>query len=153
LILINGLGMVYAAVGRIAEAQQLYEDVIATEERAVASHNENVELSVLAAGACCNLANLLREKGAPAEALDCYGRAMGKLNAVLQRMPNHAQARQFLCNAHIGRAYALGNLRRFGDSIPDWDQVLKLNANSRMEAGIRVNRAFALAQAGEHAEA
>ncbi len=97
--------------------------------------------------------HLLRERaGQPERSLDPYGRAIRLMAALVEREPRDARARLMLHNAHGGRAYAHQVLKRYAESVRDWDRVVELSEGAD-RAFNRSCRANTLALSGAHARA
>jgi tetratricopeptide (TPR) repeat protein len=88
----------------------------------------------------------------PGQAFDLYARAITLLEALLQREPHDARARNILANTYTGRAYLYEAEKSYADSLKDWDKAVELSEGAD-RAFIRTNRAHTLAWAGEHARA
>jgi hypothetical protein len=74
------------------------------------------------------------------------------LEDALRREPRHMLSRLFLKRAFWGRAESLSRLGRHAESIAGWDRALGLDDGSEGDH-IRLDRAIALARAGDHARA
>jgi hypothetical protein len=62
--------------------------------------------------------------------------------------PQQTRARQFLRNAHWGRAETLGKLGRHRDALADWDRAVELSAPPQRPL-VRMGRALCRARGGE----
>src|SRR5262249_2306014 len=110
------------------------------------------EYAVGLGGSCCNLGHLERDQGRPEPALPLYDQAVKVLGTVLARDPRQAVAREYLRNAHWGRAVVLDRSSRHAEAVADWDRVLELE-NGPNRTVFRMQRALSLARAGEPARA
>jgi len=73
------------------------------------------------------------------------------LHGILEREPRDAQARKALLNVRGGRAYIHAALKRYGEAIKDWDQVIDLDDSGPADRAFsRTCRAGVLAEAGDH---
>jgi tetratricopeptide (TPR) repeat protein len=95
-----------------------------------------------------NFGHLLREQGRAVEALAWYAKAPPLLEVNLHQESRAATSRLLLCNAHQGRAQALGTLGRYADAVAAWDLALTSNDNPHLEAQFQSRRAAALVAAG-----
>jgi tetratricopeptide (TPR) repeat protein len=148
----NNLGLVYKSTRRWAEAEDALHRALTVRERVVREHPDGVEYAEELGGALCNLGNLLRQRNQSEPALAWYSKAIRTLEEVLRRQSGRAQARQFLRNAHTGRAQALDALGRYGLALPDWDQAVAL-AEEPARTDLRLLRACSLARLGKHDQA
>src|SRR5262249_21753159 len=69
-----------------------------------------------------------------------------------RREPENPTARQFLGNAHAGRAKTLAALGRDAEALKDWDQALALDGGPN-RAWLVVGRSLTWARLGDHARA
>jgi tetratricopeptide (TPR) repeat protein len=115
-------------------------------------HAPETEYSVLLAQLYLTWGHLLRaHHQRDDKALDLYGKAIRLMEAVLEREPRDAQAKLTLHNAHGGRAYLHEQLKRYPDSLQDWDRVLALS-DGPDRAFNRSCRTITLARSGAHVE-
>jgi tetratricopeptide (TPR) repeat protein len=145
----NNLGMLLAALGKRAEAEAAYRQALALRERLAAEFPTVPDYAVGLGANYCNFGNLVREGGQPAESLAWYTKAIGTLQPVLATEPRLVTARQFLRNAHGGRAQALGRLGRADEAIADWQQALTWNDNPQSTAIFQRGLALAQVRAGQ----
>src|SRR5262249_18494704 len=75
------------------------------------------------------------------------------LDPVHRADPRFVTARQFLANAHQGRALSLTSLRRYADALADWDRAVELTDDPAQKTRIRLQRAASRARAGNPAAA
>ncbi|MBI3468334.1 MAG: tetratricopeptide repeat protein [Planctomycetes bacterium] len=147
----HNLGNLQSDTGKQAEALGSYDKAREIRERLVRDNPDQTEFAVGLGGTYCNIANLLRNDRRPEEALPLYAQAIATLAPVVERTRD-TTGRQFLRNAHIGRAYALTNLARHRDALPDWDRAIELDDGSaRTDLGL--GRVHTLARAGDHGRA
>jgi serine/threonine-protein kinase len=169
---LNNLAHVLEARGRHEEAEATYRRALALREKLAQDfHNFEIgphltrELGV----AYGEFASLVRDKGQTEAALEWYGKAITTLQAVRTRdrqatlRPNavmlaisEEEARRALhsaiCNAHRGRAIALGKLARHTDAVRDWERAIEFGVWTDLPR-LRLARALALARAGDHGKA
>src|SRR5262249_35949722 len=146
------LGLLQAATDQRDAARRSYEQALVIQEKLVAGHPNVLPYQIDLAGTSVNLGNLVRDSGKSLDSLTWYAKAIPLLQAVRQRQPNNAIARQYLCNAHWGRARALTNLGRHAETLTDWDRTLELETGSQRDL-FRLPRALTLAHLGQHTQA
>jgi tetratricopeptide (TPR) repeat protein/tRNA A-37 threonylcarbamoyl transferase component Bud32 len=96
---------------------------------------------------------LLNHHGKPAEALNSFTSALESARAILKQEPQYAQARGLLVHAHGGRAYALDQLNRLAEAVPEWDRVVELEPHPGLRLFRRSERACVLVRSGDHVRA
>jgi serine/threonine protein kinase len=148
----NALGLRLHGWGRHTESEVHYRKAMSLSEKLSADFPGVPDHAVEVGGYCCNVANLLRDRGAPAAALEWYARAIATLEPNHRASPRVANARKFLRNSHMGRAMALDRLNRPAEALADWERALELDDGS-LRTRLRLTRALALAKAGEPAKA
>ena len=146
------LGNLLAGMGDSAAAISAFEQAVALQKRLLEEHPDVAGYQLALAASCGNLGAMVRDGGRLEAALDWYAQGMSLLQKVLAQNPRSALARQFLRNAHLGRAKTLDRLRRYADAVQDWTHAIDLDDGSG-RAGLRRQRAASLARAGEHAQA
>ena len=99
-------------------------------------------------GSYCNMGNVVRDGGKPAEALAWYARAISTLEKALAQDAQDVTARHFLGSSHEGRAPALDRLGRHAEALSDWDQAIELDADPGRN-GSRMGRAASLVRSGQ----
>jgi tetratricopeptide (TPR) repeat protein len=148
----SNLGLLLGQAGRYAEAETAYHAALKIDEKLAAEFPALLRHAVALGGSYCNLGHLLRNNGRPQAALDWYAKAIRTLAAVLAKDQPLVTARQFLRNAHWGRAETLVQLGRYAESIRDFDSALEFTEGSDHEE-LRVQRALALLRSGQTAQA
>jgi tetratricopeptide (TPR) repeat protein len=107
---------------------------------------------MMVAGSCCNLGHVLGDQGKFEDALTSYGRAVQTLEALQRKEPRHGTTRIFLRNTYQGRARVYLEVRRYRESVADWDKAIEFDPDQHRDA-YRCHRAFALAHLGDFAKA
>jgi serine/threonine-protein kinase len=148
----NDLAGLLRHLGRAAEAESAYRDALAIRERLAADFPNAPAYKLSLAGGYANFGSVLSGQGQPGPALDWFAKAIRTLNALLRREPLLARAREYLRNAYVGRATALGQLHSYPDALADWDHALDYDDGST-RAVILLGRAGCLARAGLRATA
>jgi tetratricopeptide (TPR) repeat protein len=103
-------------------------------------------------GSYCNLGNIIRDSGKPAESLEWFAKAIGALAPIHEREPRDLNTRRFLRNGYGGRAKAQDRLRHFAEAIRDWDKAIELSPKEE-QPWLRALRATSRVNAGQVAEA
>lgn len=142
----NDIGLIDQEEGRLAEAAANYAKALELREKLVRDFPGRLDFVDDLGGVRCNLGNLDRARDKPAESLAHYDRAIEALGGNLARDPRRTTTRVFLSYSHWGRARALVTLKRFADSLPDWNQAYE-TAPPDTKAAIHLGRAWAEFQA------
>lgn len=148
----NNAGYVLSTLGKPAEALPLFEQSRRIREKLVREFPTVDDYASDLASTLVNEGNLLRETGKVAASLASFGQAVDLLNRLLAKQGKNATVEEFLCNACWGRAESVSRLKRFAESLTDYDVALKHVSNSNRDE-LRIARAMTLARAGRHAEA
>jgi serine/threonine protein kinase/tetratricopeptide (TPR) repeat protein len=144
------LGALYKESKRPVEADTAYARALALNQKLTESHPTVTAYAVDLGKTCCHLGYLKLSKSQ--EALDWFDKAAHTHEAVLQRQPGQADARESLGHVHAGRALALYGLQRYAESVPAWDQAVALAIGPKREEW-QLQRASTLNRAGDHARA
>jgi tetratricopeptide (TPR) repeat protein len=137
--------------GRAPDAERAHQEALALREALVRDF-PGVPNYVLDLGATqSNLGNLMRLTGRPEAAHTWYTRAVATLDPLLARDRSQVVAHGVLRDAHWGRALVLAGLGRHAESVTDWDRAIDLDPGPK-RAQFRLQRAIALAHAGEYAK-
>jgi tetratricopeptide (TPR) repeat protein len=154
-----GLGGDWADLGHLHEVLRHAEEARSAFTRAeeylgplAKAHPEEHEYVLDLAAVYVNWGSLLRNTGQPKAARERATQAVDLAEAVLQREPHHATARQRAFAAHGTRAQVHEALRRWADAARDWDRVAELAEGPKV-ALYRALAAMAWARAGDHARA
>jgi hypothetical protein len=100
-----------------------------------------------------NRANaLVVESGQFQSALEWYDRMVSVLEGVLQKEPQHTEARMLLSSTHMNRVETLIRLGRRAEAIQDWQRMTELG-EGQQHSELRVQRALGLAHLGDHRRA
>jgi WD40 repeat protein len=145
----NELGILEFESNRPAEAEDAYRRSLAIREKLAAEFPKATAFAVDLGGTCCNLGHVLFQgEKQPEASLEWYGRAIGVLEPLAEGVPQ--TARRFLLNSIEGRVRALTALGRHAEAVKDFDRILALGSGPNRNA-LRLERAVALARAGDHA--
>jgi eukaryotic-like serine/threonine-protein kinase len=147
----NSLGMVRHQRGNRAGCRQAKEMGIALSAQLVAEQPGVLSYAVILAQGCANLANLEREEGRLAAAVELSSRAIAALGGDF-RGKLDVFARRVLSAAHRSRARALARLERHAEAVKDFDDALALDDGANRQE-LHLERGLSLAQLGEHARA
>jgi serine/threonine protein kinase/tetratricopeptide (TPR) repeat protein len=147
----NNLGILLDSLGKRAEAEEHYRAALGLREK-LAAELSDVASQIDLGGTLVNSGNLVRDNGKPADSLEWYTKAIATLAAVLKKEPGQATARQFLRNAHWGRARALDQLGRHEEAVKDLDQAVALTPPAQ-QGSFKARRALSQAKAGQVAQA
>jgi tetratricopeptide (TPR) repeat protein len=148
----NNLGIVLSHLGRRPRAEDAYNKGLALREQLARDFPAVPAYRVDVGATCLNLGNLQGDSGQTEAALDWYSKGIEAFRAALAADPNDMTARLYLWNAHRGRANALTRLARHGEAAQDWGRALELAAGPARPF-LRLQKALALAHAGDHAQA
>jgi serine/threonine protein kinase/tetratricopeptide (TPR) repeat protein len=150
----NNLGNLLADLGQLPAAEKAYRKALDLwEELATAGFGTMPGCRRGLAGSYVNYSRALRDQGRAEASLPWYAKAIALLEPLVEQDPRLFTEEFYLRNAHHGRALALGTLGRHADAVKDWERVVGLNADTKMQAFFRYQRARSLARAGEHARA
>ena len=104
-------------------------------------------------GACeLNLGRNENDRYRSQAAVDWLDKAILKLDEIYRREPRAGITQDFLFNAYVARAVALGRLGRYARALDDWDRALVFEPNKK-PGWKELERAFTLAHVGRHEEA
>jgi tetratricopeptide (TPR) repeat protein len=146
------LGLILQGSGRRTEAARAYEKADGLLRRRVERDPLRGDYKLSLAGVDVNWGSLLRDKGQVLPALAKHTEAAKLADAVLGQEPRRSDARARAYQAHGTRAQTAQRLGLWAEAVKDWDRVVELDdAPDRWKR--RVDRALALARAGEHARA
>jgi serine/threonine protein kinase len=149
----NNLCYVYERTNRLRKAEKALQKAVAERQILVRDYPFVTKYKVDLGGTQCNLARLAHQNGDREACLDWLSLSITTLEAVRDKEPNHAAAREFLGNAYQGRYQLLNQMRRHAESLHDLNQLLKLREGSPGRHAFRLDRAVTLARLQKHAEA
>jgi serine/threonine protein kinase len=149
---LNNFALFLMEQRKLPEAEAAYRRVLAVDEQLVADFPAVPAYRTGLAGTYVNFGNLLRSQQRAQDALEWFGKAIPLLETNLARDARLMEDREFLCNAHTGRALALTKVQRYAEAITDWDRAIALNQGPEGPS-LRLERAVTLARAGDHAKA
>jgi serine/threonine-protein kinase len=138
--------------GRPKEAAEAFQEVVKLSEALRRDYPADRQHALDLGGAQCNLGWLLSKANSPAEGLAWFSRAIATLGEWLVREPRQATSRQFLRNAHWGRADALTRLGRHAEAVQDWDRAIELDTGPDRKE-LRLQRALSLARSKDPSRA
>jgi tetratricopeptide (TPR) repeat protein len=110
------------------------------------------EYRVELGGTYCNLGNLVRDSGKPADSLAWFHKAIDTLRPLHEQEPRAVMARLFLRNSYRGRARTQDRLGKYAEAVKDWDRAIQLSARAE-QPRMRAGRASTQVRAGQVAEA
>jgi eukaryotic-like serine/threonine-protein kinase len=149
---LNNLGLFYARNRQDAKAEAAYQQSLALNESILRDHPKAVTYMVDVGGSYSNMASHVRNSRSPEESLEWSARAIRTLETVLKQDSRDMNARMYLFDAFLGRAFALVRLGRDEEAAKDWRQSIVLSAG-RSHINMRLYRPPALARLGEHVPA
>jgi tetratricopeptide (TPR) repeat protein/tRNA A-37 threonylcarbamoyl transferase component Bud32 len=152
---LDGLGNLYRlqfASSKMAEAKKLHEEAHELYEQLATQFPEVIIHLIDLAGCCANLGQLTNSSGDPVEALKWYAQAIDRGQAALQKENQRMDAKEVLSIAHESRGKVLSKMGKHGEALRDLDLALELDPGRDRDA-IRLNRALALARAGDYQRA
>jgi tetratricopeptide (TPR) repeat protein len=134
-------------VGRSADALASCREALPVLKKLATDHPGAPHYAIELGNCYQNLAELTSLEVGPLPALEFYGEAVAKLEAVVAKDARQAVARTFLRHTYRGRARALTRLERHAEALRDWDAALKLDDGSE-RTEIELGRAASQARAG-----
>jgi serine/threonine protein kinase len=148
----NSLGGLLDDQGKPLEAEEHYKKAISIQEHLAADFPVNHDYQVRLGGTYNNLGQLSRERGQLDESLPWFEKAIRVLNAVYQREPRYVMAKQYLFTSLGNRAEVYLKLRKFTESLQDWDKAIDLGTPAQRPMYC-LRRAITQLEAGKVAEA
>jgi tetratricopeptide (TPR) repeat protein len=146
----HNLGALFAATDRLEEAGGAYRAAIDVGEHLRAKYPEALNYAFELAMTYANVARVSLELGQPQAALEQGRKAIAILEDQLSRGGKDSVTKRNLRNAHWACAEALSRLGEHQKSLSDWDRAIELE---EAPEPLRLGRAEALAQSGDHAAA
>ena len=144
----SNFGLLLADMGRRDEAESELSQAITIEEKLVAEFPTDNRFRIGLAGSEVNFGNLLRESGKYQESLQWFEKAVKLLGSRTEGRSQELLERQFLRNAHWGRARSLDALEKYSMSVADWDRVVELSPTKERDY-LSTFRAYSLVRAGQ----
>ena len=132
-------------------AQSSHREAIALLEALEKQHPEEADYSGDLTGAYLNMGRCHLAGPKPEDALAWFDRVAPRIRRLSPAQQTRPNARQALRNAALGKAQTLSKLGRHAESLPNWDEAVRLDEPPDFE--MRANRAAAYARAGRHADA
>jgi tetratricopeptide (TPR) repeat protein len=148
----NNVAILYRKAGATEKAQDAYLKAIEIRENLAQQYPRVSEYRCGLAESSNNLGNLYRDAGKLDEALALYGKAIDTLEEILNEVPQHSGAIRALPIAHVGRARTLEKLNQHEQAVTDWKAATE-RTTEKLRPLYRFRWAYALAHAGQHAEA
>jgi serine/threonine protein kinase/tetratricopeptide (TPR) repeat protein len=142
----RSLGILLSDLGKLTEAEKQFRQALAINEKLAVDFPAMLEYRIDLGSSYCNVGHIILDGGRPRESLDWYDKAMRTLTPVYEQDHGAANAKEFLCNSHRGRAEAFDALQKHDQAVKDWNRVAELSPKSAI-------RAAALARADRIAEA
>jgi tetratricopeptide (TPR) repeat protein len=134
--------------GRFAEAEAAQRRALKLREKLVADFPDVLAYQLDLVGSQVDLGHCLCAQRQPAKALPWFERALAVLEPMYQRHDRGLTGdniRRYLRNGLLGRAGALGDLKRPGETLKDWARAVELSPPAerplvlRAQAGSYVN--------------
>jgi serine/threonine protein kinase/tetratricopeptide (TPR) repeat protein len=147
----HNLANLYLDTSRSKEAEQAYREALNLYNILVEQHPSVARFAIGLGGTQGDLGDLACDSKRFEAGFSWYAQAIATLEAVLAKQ-QHPDARQFLRDAHWGRATTLTQLGRYAEALKDWERALKL-ADGRSRNRLLLQRALTLARLKEHAKA
>jgi len=122
----NGLGILYLRIGQMEKSRAAYQSTLEIRQKLVADFPNVVDYQIELAGSYCNKGELISKGGALAESLPWFGDAERMLVPIHTADPNNATAKEFLRNVSFHRAKVLNALKKYPESLRDWDRTIEL---------------------------
>jgi tetratricopeptide (TPR) repeat protein len=148
----HNLGTLLAGRGKHAQAEAAFRQALAIEEKLAADFPAVPEYRQRLAHSCTNYGTFLYSQKRAQDCLEWFARAIPLLQADPATNAPSLRDRMLLRNAHANRARALTDLRRYPQAVQDWDRAIELDQGP-LRPAMRLQRALALAHAGDHAKA
>lgn len=145
----NGLANHLVDLGRTAEAEVEHHKALAIRKKLADDFPAIPRYGVELGGSYCNLGQLQRDNGKLAESLEWLDKAVDTLTPIDKSGTDPQLARNYLRNAHWGRAKTQLRLGNF--SSADWDRAIELAPDDR-QAAFRVRKLLARFRSGEQTE-
>jgi serine/threonine-protein kinase len=149
----HNLGKVHSEAGEYDEALNSYLQARDMRAKLVASHGDISAYHVGLADTSNTLALLYMRMSNWSDALESIKQVIALLEPRRKREPDNPDVRQSLCNAHLLRAFALGESKQHREAVAAWDEVIRLESMPGRANAWRLKRAQALLQGGEEGRA
>jgi serine/threonine protein kinase/tetratricopeptide (TPR) repeat protein len=144
----NEQGNLLRALGKRGPAEAAHRQALGIREKLAADFPAMVAYRIDLGGSQVNFGHLLRESNQSEQALAWYAKGIASLERAIEQAKGDATARLYLRNAHAGRAEALSELKRYADSLPDWDKAMDLSPWTERPM-VRLGRATSRVRAGQ----
>jgi serine/threonine-protein kinase len=148
----RALGQVRAKVGKTEQAAADFQAALAIHRRLTNRYPEVFKYGCDLGTLYCALTEFANRKGKPDEALDWSKQAIETAEALLQKSPRDVRTRVLLCESCEHRAEALTKLGRYAEAVQNLDRALTFY-RGHAHPEFRLDRAVALARAGDHGRA
>jgi tetratricopeptide (TPR) repeat protein len=147
----SNLGVILSDTTQFKEAQEAYQRSIAIYERLTANSNAPT-YAIELAGTYVNLGRLIGDNGQLEQSLAVLTKSIEILEPVVRKDPELVKARESLCFAYWNRATTLAGLKRFPQSVADWDRAIELD-DGQNAVLLRTKRASTLLNLKDHVRA
>jgi serine/threonine-protein kinase len=144
-----------ARTGDFQDSDTAFGKGLALLEKLAKEYPGNGIYPLMCAATLCDRGAMHNGWGKHDQALKHFDKALPLLDKILRKektRPFLTNARNFTRFNQVGRGLALRRLERYKEAISAYDKALALAAG-RDRNGVRLGRALALAQAGDHARA
>jgi serine/threonine-protein kinase len=144
----NQLGILLDEQVKRGEAEAAYRQALAIREKLAADFATVPQYRIELGGTQVNFGNLQGRNQQQEQALQWFDRSIETLEGVLRQVKVDAKAKEYLRNAHWGRAQALDDLNRQSEAAKDWDKAVELSAEPERPQ-LRMGRATSRLRAGQ----
>lgn len=148
----NNLALLYTQMGLHEKAEEPYMRSLEIHKAIVEDHPKIIAFRLDLGGAYGNMASHVRRTRSAEESLEWTAKAISTVEPVLTQNRDYTQARLFVFDGLMGRAYAFVRLDRRDDAVKDWREMLEVS-EGQPDIRMRAYRPFALVFLGEHAKA
>ena len=144
----NDLGILLCDLGKRAEAEAAYRQALSIQDKLATDFPAVPQYRIALGGSQVNYALLPREILQPEQALEWSAKAIANLESVLRQVKVDATTQLFLRNAHVARARALDDLKRYAEAAAAWDKAAELSPQP-LRPEMRMSRALSRVRAGQ----
>jgi tetratricopeptide (TPR) repeat protein len=149
----NNLGHLFDLQDKLQESLAEFQRAQAVRQPLVTENPDVPEYLSEMARTYVNIGSIQRQLKNHDAALKSVEMAFPLLDAARKRDPDAIVARKILGSGHKERARILERLHRYRQAVADWDQAIRLATDPADRSSSRVERAVALARAGEYRRA
>jgi tetratricopeptide (TPR) repeat protein len=123
-------GLLAHSRGRFDDSQRHYNKALAIRERLVQDYPQVVPYAYGLREACVGLSALLRGFDKPQDAVGVYDRALRSWTAAHPPDKPDANFAGVGAALHVDRARILSEMKRYADTLPDFDEAIRLSAEN-----------------------